>query len=400
MRAISGHRALAIILLGTFSALLLFTITVQGQTGCVAGAVIDENSHPLANMNVEALGLGLNTKQTQTGSDGRFQIDGLTPNQYRIMVGDRQGPYPNHASQFYYGKPAPEVLVTSSDICQLVAVKLGPKVAKLNLAVLDAITKQTIDEPMVELLRAEGSGIETVAPGGKLIVPSNVELQLKLQAVGYEKSASIKLPAFYPEEIRALTVELRPAAKGCLSGSVTGEDNLPVAGAKVVPRIGSRGSFNEDHSVLTGGDGRFQINELELAPYHVYVEKVSAGYLGTQSVVEVNLSSQSPCTELPLKIGVKAARLRIVAIDAKTRKEISQIHTAYANEERSSTYSSIVERLPGNLALVEPLRKLSVTIYADGYEEDGKRFFIGPLAPNEMKDITVELQPLKPRTAL
>jgi hypothetical protein len=395
-----GFRSVMIVVLNALAAIstLGFCATsAVAQTGCITGWVIDETGHPREHIKVEAAKMGGSSihHQAWTEMNGRFQILGLPPANYEIVSGDAEGPYPNRANSFFYGTPELYLSVTASATCENVVVHVGPKTARLNLSVLDAITKQPIDQPMVEIWRIKsGGGLFTGAPAGTLIVPSLAELQLKLQAVGYQKSAPINLPTFRPEEVRELTVELQPAMKGCIAGSVLGEDNLPVAGAKVIALIRNRGSHNEEHSVVTDAEGRFQINNLEVGPYYVYAAKVSAGYLGTQSGGDLNLSVTSPCIEVPLKIGLKAARLRLKAIDAKTGKEIPQIHTGYNNEERRSTYSPFVERQTGNFALVEPLRKLSVQIYADGYEENGKSVYFGPLAPDEQKDIVVELQPL------
>lgn len=400
MRMPPGLRSVMIIFLNTLATIAtlgFWATSAVAQSGCVSGWVIDETGHPLEHIKVEAVKMGgsWTHHQAWTEANGKFQILNVPPAKYEIVSGEAEGPYPNHADSFFYGTPELYLSVKASSTCENVVVQLGPKAAKLNLLVLDAITKQPIERPMVELWRTNsGGGLSTVAPKGKINVPSLTELQLKLQAIGYEKSAPIKLPAFHPEEVRELTVELQPATKGCIAGSVVAEDNLPVTGAQVIPRIRNRGSFNEDHSVVTDSQGRFQINNLEVGPYHVHAAKISAGYLGSQNGIDLNLSVDSPCIEVALKIGLKAARLRLTAIDAKTQKEIAQIHTGYNNEERSTFSSSLVERLPGNVALVEPLRKLSVQIYADGYEENGKAVYFGPLAPDEQKDITVELQPV------
>jgi len=399
MRMISGIRSRAIMFLQSLAIISLFgfcATSAVAQTGCVTGLVIDEAGHPLGHIKVEAVKMGMSSAHHQawTEANGRFQIPALPPVGYEIVSGDAEGPYPNHSNSFFYAIPELYVSVTPSEKCQDVLVHMGPKVAKLNLSVMDAITKQPIEQPRVELLRASGGGLFTGAPGGKLNVPSQTELKLKVQAVGYEKSAALELPAFRPEEVRDLIVELQPAQKGCIAGSVVGEDNLPVVGAQVIPLIRSRGMVNEDHSVKSDTQGRFQINNLEVGPYYVYAAKITAGYLGTENGNFITLSGSPPCSEVALKIGLKAARLRVTAIDAKTGKEILQIHTGYGNEERRSTYSSFVERLTGGLALVEPLRKLSVQISADGYEENGKSVYFGPLAPDEQKDITVELQPV------
>src|SRR5262249_29887567 len=174
-------------------------------------------------------------------------------------------------------------------------------------------------------------------------------------------------------------------------GSVTDENNTPVVEAKVSPLITNRGMFNEDHSVLTDAKGRFQINDLEAAPYRIYAAKPSDGYLGTQNRIDVNRSSSRPCFQAALKMGVKGARSKFVVVDATTRKEIPHIRTGFS-VQGDVDYLSIVERLRGGkVAWVPPLHKLGVEIYADGYEA-GKMVYIDPLAPDEQKDISLELQ--------
>jgi hypothetical protein len=382
--------------LAVIATLTICGSSVVAQTGCITGWVIDETGHRREHIKVEAIkmGMGWTHHQAWTEANGRFQILAVPPAEYQIVSGDAEGPYPNYANSFFYGTPELHLSVTASDKCQDVVVHVGPKAAKLNLSIVDAITKRPINQPAVELRRPDSSGLHTGAPGGKVNVPSLTDFQLKLKAVGYEESALIELPALRPEEVRDLTIELQPALEGCIAGSVVGEDNLPMAGAKVIAHLRTRSSLNDDQPVVTDSRGRFQINKIEVGPYYVYAQKISAGYLGTESVAFLTISANPPCSEVALKIGLKAARLRIKAIDAKTGKEISQIHTGYGNEERRSTYSSFVERLPGNVALVEPLSKLSVQIYADGYQENVKTVYFGPLAPDEQKDITVELQPL------
>jgi hypothetical protein len=398
MRMTPGFRSLMVFFLSTLATVptLGFCATsAVAQTGCITGLVTDETGHPLGHVKVEAVKMGGSSTHHQawTEANGRFQIPGLPPVKYEIVSGDSGGPYPNHANSFFYGIPELYLSITASDKCEDVVIHVGPKVAKLNLSVLDAITKRPIEQPRIELWRASGGGLFTGTTGGKLSVPSQTELSLRVQAVGYDESLSIKLPGFRPEEVRDLSVELQPAMRGCIAGSVIGEDNLPLTDAQIIPHLSTRSSLNDDHPVVTDSHGRFQMNNLEVGPYYIYAQKISAGYLGTDGVVFLTLPSNPPCSEVVLKIGLKAARLRVKAIDAKTAKEILQIHTDYGNEERRSTYSSFVERLTGNVALVEPFRKLSVQITADGYEENGKSVYFGPLAPDEEKTITVELQP-------
>jgi hypothetical protein len=136
---------------------------------------------------------------------------------------------PDQGTYFLYGKPEPRVVVTASDKCQEVIIRLGPDPAILKLSVLDAITKQTIESLPLEFRKPDLSGLWTQLRGHEIAVPALVDLTLELQAVGYEKSR-VKLPSFYPKEIRELSVELHPAEKGCIAGNVTGADNFPVSG--------------------------------------------------------------------------------------------------------------------------------------------------------------------------
>src|SRR5215831_1864449 len=370
MRKNPGFRRVMFVFLkifATVAALSLCSTWAVAQTGCITGLVIDENGHPREHIKVEAqkMGMSWTHHETWTEANGRFQIRDLPPSEHAIVTGEAEGPYPNYANSFFYGTTELRVSVGASDACEDVVVHIGPATARLNLWVLDAVTKQPIKVPVVHLTRPKAGGLFRPSPGGEVTVPSMTELQMQLDAVGYLRSASMKLSPFQPGEVRDLSVELQPAQRACIAGYVTDEDGVPVAGARVRPQITNRGSFNEDHSVLTDAKGRFQVDDLEAGPYRVHAAKKSEGYLGTQNGVEVNLSSSWPCIEVALKIGLKAARVRFLVVDAKTGKEIASIRTGFSGQG-DADYFSLVERLPeGKVSLVQPLRRLAVEIYAD-----------------------------------
>src|SRR5437660_365718 len=128
----------------TIILLILCTTAAAAQTGCITGLVLDEGGKPRENMKVEARKPGFSWLPTQarTDANGRFQILGVPPDRYEIVV--------DQGTTFYYGKPEPHATVTDSEKCESVVIRLGPDTATLNLSVLDAITKQPIDLPTFE----------------------------------------------------------------------------------------------------------------------------------------------------------------------------------------------------------------------------------------------------------
>jgi hypothetical protein len=82
----SDRRSIPAVLLAALLALIApihQTISAQSKSATLTGVVADSTGRPLEGAQVELIGT---TRKTQTGSDGRFQLDDLRPAKYWIFV--------------------------------------------------------------------------------------------------------------------------------------------------------------------------------------------------------------------------------------------------------------------------------------------------------------------------
>jgi len=389
-----SKRLLAIILSAGFSA-----ISAVAQTGCITGTVFDDTGAPLSKINVEAQKLVvINPPRitVQTDANGKFEMRDIPAARYEVSVDDYWRNYPGtYSSMFFYGKANPQITVAVSDICEDVVLRVGPQAAKLQLKVYDAITREPIQKPTVNMRRSgEHDSFSTWVPDQKVLVPSLAELQLEVQAAGYEKSAPMTL-AFQPGEVRELSLDLQPAARGCLTGAVVDAANTPMPGV----RISTGNGIGGEYFAITDAEGKFKIGELNLGPHSVWAGEPSAGY--EQTLVRPSAEQNSyvkilpgQCRDISIKLVQKAARLRVNAIDAVTGKSLP--HTDFVLTAPRMTSGG---QLLGDVILAPPLMDLTIEIRVPGYEQD-KRVNIGTLAPDEEKEITIALQPLVTSSAV
>lgn len=379
-----GSRSCAIILLIAF-----FAVGAVAQTGCITGVVLDDTGNPLSKINVEAQKLvQINPPRitTQTDANGKFEMHDVPAARYTVGVNDVKRNYPGSGSMFLYGKADPQITVTVSDVCENVVLRLGPPAARLKLSVEDAITREPIKEPTVLMLRSgQHDRFSTWAPNHEVLVPSLAEFQLEVQAAGYEKAAPMTL-ALQPGEVRELSFDLQPAPKGCLAGTVVDGENTPVPEV----RISTGNGVGGEYSATTDSEGKFKIGELNVGSHTVYAEKPSAGYIIGPSLDQdrrVKVSA-GVCNDISIKLGPKAARLRVSVIDAVTGKLLP--HTDFVLTAPRMISGG---QLFGDIVLAPPQVDLTIEIRVTGYEQD-KRVNIGVLAPSEEKEITIPLQPL------
>src|SRR5258705_1382268 len=109
----------------------LFAGSVFAQsstTGAIGGNVADQNGAPVANATVTASSVNLmGTKTSQTDSDGRYQILGLPPGNYTVVVEEQAG----------FGKVERADVVVNLSKTTTVDLTLTPKGAMAQVTVTD-----------------------------------------------------------------------------------------------------------------------------------------------------------------------------------------------------------------------------------------------------------------------
>jgi hypothetical protein len=185
------------------------SLTLQpAGTGCMAGTVVDDGNQPVAEARVQPLlkndHLNAISLSATTDKEGRFHLDALHPGVYQIFVHE-----PNGATTMKeYGK-YPEVNVTASGPCVQVSVSLGPQAARLEIEVLDAVTRRAI--PHFKLIvkssdRQAWWSATSIDKGTQ--VPAFKPFTVEIEAERYIKSPPLAIEALQPKDLRKITIEL------------------------------------------------------------------------------------------------------------------------------------------------------------------------------------------------
>jgi len=180
--------------------ILLFCVAAKagGQTGYVFGTVINEQGSPVAGVKVTAklvddAPIIRVIRYVETGTDGRFRIDRLSWGEYKIFTKKDSDGYPNSASTFYSNTPAPRIKLSPVSPDASVTINLGPKAGFVKGTITDSVTGAPIDAG-VHVWQTFNPNYwleKSLRSQYLLLIPSNVQVGMEVQAKGYE-------PWYYP----------------------------------------------------------------------------------------------------------------------------------------------------------------------------------------------------------
>lgn len=194
--------------------------------GAIEGHVYDVDGRPVPDATVYAERTdAIMTISPSAVSDetGKFLIKDVTPGMYIVYGAKEKDGYPRTTSAFHYSdtNSHPQISVSKQQVSSNVIVRLGQKVPKLSLNILDSETKKSlrsaqatlrqVDNPdylySVTLSRLKGEEFEILAP--------TVSFTLEISAPGYadwkyrDLNQTPKALRLAPGEIRKMTIGLR-----------------------------------------------------------------------------------------------------------------------------------------------------------------------------------------------
>jgi hypothetical protein len=193
------------------------------QLGCLTGVVSDQQGIPLPKVSLQASRtadhLRFNNDTGLTDEKGNFQFKGLQPGNYFIFT---------HAESLGYAPGFSQstgeystVAISPGAGCANVSINLGPKAAKLQVTVVDAVSQTPIQDAALSAAGDYGTGNNGSwslrAGANPMLVPSLKPFQLSAGAAGYQ-TRTIAISPLQPEETQEIKIILEPNSnKGATS---------------------------------------------------------------------------------------------------------------------------------------------------------------------------------------
>jgi VWFA-related protein len=202
------------------------------------------------------------------------------------------------------------------------------------------------------------------AQGGKaLAVTVNIAHEPVIRAKATPPSSATPAPAAAPSAVPAAVLPMHLV--GCISGSVVDQGKRPVPGTSVKAWpvfSGNSYSTNSYPQTTTDENGKFKFPDLQAGNYILYTKNEEAGYPPTENSLYREgiirpVSTEDKCADVVVKLGPKAARLKVSAIDEVTHEPITRFGFAVRS---SSGVLSFRWAQPGQEILVPANAHLTV----------------------------------------
>lgn len=192
-----------------------------------------------------------------------------------------------------------------------------------------------------------------------------------------------------------------PAAairNSCIAGTVLDENRKPVSGMNVEAfPVFSPNSYakNSYPSIVSDEKGKFKITDLESGTYALYSSNETAGYPSTRNsfyrtVNALPTQALQKCSSVVVKVGPKAARLKIKAVDASTGAPLANFGVSL--RKQSGGILVIQRATPGQEVLVPPHADLAISAWSYGFPKSQYIVVTTP-GSDASQDVTVQLTP-------
>lgn len=224
---------------------------------------------------------------------------------------------------------------------------------------------------------------------------ANPDIKIEAHAAGH-KDLAIHANIAGPKV--SLPVPAAAVRNSCIAGIVVDENRKPVAGMNVEAfPLFSPNSYAKDSypSIVSDEKGKFKITDLESGTYALYSSNEAAGYPSTRNsfyrtVNELPTQATQKCSSAVVKVGPKAARLKIKALDASTGAPLANFGVSL--REQSGGILVIQRATPGQEVLVPPHADLAISAWSYGFP---KSQYIVVTTPGSeaSEDVTVQLTP-------
>ena len=373
-----------------FCLFFAMTLNLAAQTACIEGSVVDTTGAPVR-LPVIAFNSGRVASMTTSNPDGHFRISINAPpaREYDLITSDDYKGYspravPNMAL-------AVKVAMKDDGSCGSAAMRV-PVRARLLVKVTNLLTGEQAEAASMDI--RYGPGQKWLGMGARrdaYVLQPLSDFDVRVGARGYTDSDVIKVAALQPGEVRELAVQLRPQALGCMTGVLVNQQGVPISDVMVRANLATESVWKESPVKTTGKDGMFRFDSLQLGSYTVFARAAELGYFPSQNDENSAHASVLPgpgCADVTVKLGVKAAQLKLTVLDAVTRQPIKD-YVATVEEEVGGGISTF--KVKQNPVMVPSLKRLSVSANAPGYRPE--RLMLAPLQAEETRQLTIALRP-------
>jgi hypothetical protein len=376
-----------------FCFFLAMTLGLSAQTSCIEGSVFDTTGAPVR-IPVIAFNSGRVASMTTSNPDGHFRIKINAPpaREYELVTSDdfkgySPGATPNMAL-------AVKVAMKDDGSCASAAIRV-PVRARLLVKVTDLLTGEQADAVAVDI-RYSGASLRWLALGARrrqdaYVLQPLEDFEIRVGARGYSDSDIIKVAALQPGEVQELAVQLRPQGLGCITGVLVNQQGAPISDVMVQANLGTESVWRESPVRTTEKDGRFRFDGLQTGPYDVFARASALGNSPSQNdenVIHTSVQSSPGCVDVTVKLGFKAAQLKLTVLDAVTRQPIKDYVASVGEETGGKILKFHVQEYP---VIVPSLKQLSLSATAPGYRTE--RLMLAPLQAEETRQLTIALRP-------
>ncbi len=192
----------------------------------------------------------------------------------------------------------------------------------------------------------------------------------------------------------------KPIALNCITGSVVDDHQVPVSGITVRALPDDRDIPRRSSIARSDMSGNFTIANLQPGPYELSTVSLRDGYpptsmllYGAGRTLRVTVPSNG-CAEATISAGPKAARLKVNAVDAQSRLQLTRFIVVLRRADTPGADFSIAADSSRGV-LLPPMTELTVEIRAPGYRSSDPVPLMSTASDN-FQEITVELQPATP----
>jgi hypothetical protein len=182
------------------------------ETGCITGIVTDQQGKAVVGARVQAElssdatdRIGREVPAVLTQADGRFKFDVVHPGRYVVFAHGKLEEYP-----IDQGDPEFTALtVRPSQGCAELTINLGPKAARLQIEVVDAVTQKPLKYSAWASGKHVRGGWTLNMVANPMPVPALKQFEVTVRASGYG-GQNVMVAPLQPEETFELTIELEP----------------------------------------------------------------------------------------------------------------------------------------------------------------------------------------------
>lgn len=369
--------------------ILLASQKLAADPGCIQGKVLDAAGAPVPSIYVIAT--SANQKESVellTDTDGFFMLDQVhAGEEYEVLASDNR--VVRNVSSPIKSVDAVQAIAGTKNQCPSLML-LQPARAHLRVKVTDMFTGEPVNSIRTHFRFDSGKPWRGgVDEHGELPVPSDSSLEVQIGASGYEDSEVLKIASPQPGDTFDVAFELRPLQTGCILGTVLNLEGIGVSGAGI--QTSSKGeTFNNGTTTSTDSKGQFRISEVQPGNYVIFVS--AAGYppSGTQNgmMTEVAVPTGANCADATIRLGPKAAKLRVTVINGMTQEPIRGAEVWLKGDfEDQGGWSLTVS---GDLVPIPAMTQITVSAGAEGFVRS-QSLTISPMHAGQTQEIMIEL---------